>query len=267
MDLKLRAPDSDQHSLLLPEAASRLYEPYTGTLTSGNGNEYQIKGNVADLLQKKYAYSLAQKSNHFGFTASVYEDLWRTQSLSLLTGESFPIEAEKDLLTDWLHPVDNGIYLDVGCSTALYARMIKKRAPGAVVAAIDISQPMLRQARKKAADESSDLFLIRADAREAPFFAGTIDGLAMGGTLNELTDELKVLYECRRIVKKGGIFFMMHLLKSDSVAGRLLQGPAGLGGIQFWTLDDSNALFERAGFRIENQFTKGIVCFTKLIAV
>lgn len=267
MDLKLRAPDSDQHSILLPEAASKLSEPYSGTLTSGNGKEYVIKSNIADLFTKKHAYSLAQQSNHFGITASVYEDLWRNQSLSILTGESFPIEKEKELLTDWLEPKPGGLYLDVGCSTALYGRTVKKFCADSSVAAIDFSRPMLSEARKKAAKESAELFLIRADAREMPFFAGTFDGLMMGGTLNELTDELKVLYECRRVIKKDGLFFMMHLLKAGSIAGKLLQGPAGFGGLQFWTIDESNALFERAGFNVEDQFSKGIVCFTKLKAI
>jgi len=267
MDLKLRAPDSDQHSIILPEAASNLSESYSGTITSGNGKEYVIKGNIADLLQKKYTYSLAQQSNHMGLTASVYEDLWRNKSLSILTGESFPIEKEKELLTDWMEPKAGGLYLDVGCSTALYARSVKQACPEANVVAIDISKPMLAEARKKGINELANLFLIRADAREMPFFAGTFDGLMMGGTLNELTDELKVLYECRRVIKKDGLFFMMHLLKAGSIAGKLLQGPAGFGGLQFWTIDKSNTLFERAGFKVEDQFSKGIVCFTKLKAV
>ncbi|CAN5370315.1 hypothetical protein BH23BAC3_BH23BAC3_24670 [soil metagenome] len=266
MDLKLRAPDSDQHSLLLPEAASKLADSYSGTLSSGNGNEYSIKGNIADLLQKKFDYSLAQRSNNFGLTAAVYEDLWRNSSLSLLIGESFPIEMEKELLVDWLQPEEGKLYLDVGCSTALYARSIKKSCEGSVTVAIDISRPMLAEARKKGMGDSVDMFLIRSDAREMPFFAGTFDGLMMGGTLNELTDELKVLYECRRVIKKGGTFFMMHLLKSKSIAGRILQTPAGFGGLQFWSIDESNILFERAGFSVDDQFNKGIVCFTRLIA-
>jgi len=59
---------------------------------------------------------------------------------------------------------------------------------------------------------------------------------------------------------------MMHLLKSKTIAGRLLQGPAGLGGLQFWTVGESNKMFERAGFTVGEQQNKGIVCFTKLIA-
>lgn len=267
MDLKLRAPDSDQHSILLPEKVSHLSSRYTGTLSSGKGREYKIERNIADLMSDGHNYSIANYSNHLGVTAAVYEDVWRNKSLSILTGESFPIEKEKELLVDWLDPQPDKLYLDVGCSTALYARCIKQAQKKSEVVAIDISQAMLKEARKKAAKENVDLFLIRADARKMPFYAGMFDGLMMGGTLNELADELKVLYECRRVIKKGGAFFMMHLLKADSIAGKLLQGPASWGGVKFWTKKESNQLFERAGFKVDEQFNNGIVCFTKLIAV
>ena len=267
MDLKLRAPDSDQYSIVLPGQVSNLSSRYTGTLSSGNGREYKIERNIADLMSKGHNYSIANWSNHLGLTAAVYEDVWRNKSLSILTGESFPIEKEKDLLIEWLAPAADKLYLDVGCSTALYARTIKQAEKKSEVVAIDISKAMLLEARKKASNEQTDLFLIRADARAMPFYAGMFDGLMMGGTLNELTDELKVLYECRRVTKKGGTFFMMHLLKADSIAGKLLQGPAGWGGVKFWTLNESNQLFERAGFKVADQFNVGIVCFSKLIAV
>lgn len=71
----------------------------------------------------------------------------------------------------------------------------------------------------------------------------------MGGTLNELSDPTKVLYEANRVLKKEGSFFVMHLIKSDAWYGRLLQDSMGLGGIKFWTKDESNDLFKQAGFR------------------
>jgi hypothetical protein len=57
---------------------------------------------------------------------------------------------------------------------------------------------------------------------------------------------------------------MMHLIKSDAWYGRLLQESAAIGGINFWSVDESNKLFGQAGFEVEDQLVKGIVCFTKL---
>lgn len=266
MTIELRSPVFDNATIVLPGEASDLQKPYSGTICSEKGDEYTIENNITDLIKEEKSYTLAQSSNHWGFTASLYEDLWRNRSLSILTGEPFPIDKEKELLVKWAAPKPDDLILDVGCSTALYGRALKKSSPESEVVAIDFSKAMLNEARIKAEADETDLYLIRADAREMPFFARTFDSVVMGGTLNELSDELKVLFECRRVLKRGGTLFMMHLIKSGTWYGRILQESAQIGGIQFWTIDESNELFERAGFTVTEQFSKGIVCFTKLVA-
>lgn len=267
MKLELRSPLYDQEVIRLPSEVAVLSKPFNGTVCSRKDDEYKIRNNIVDLLPSEQQYSWAQSTNQWGFAASVYEDLWRKRSLSLLTGEEFPIDKENELLIRWLDPRPGSLCLDVGCSTALYARALKKAVPESHQIAIDFSMAMLEEARLKAEAAETDLFLIRADAREMPFFAKTFDALAMGGTLNELTDELKVLFECRRVLKENGVMFMMHLIKSDHWAGRLLQESAEWSGLRFWTVDESNAMFRRAGFAVDDQFTKGIVCFSRLLPV
>lgn len=266
MIFQVRSPLFDSESIDIPEETSNLSKPFNGTISSGKGDEYLIRNNILDLITKQKDFTLAQSTNHWTLTASLYEDLWRKRSLSLLTGEPFPIEKEKELLIEWVNPKPGGVYLDVGCSTALYARALKKAAPDSRVVALDFSKQMLTEARLKAEADQTDLFLIKADARDMPFFGKTFDGIVIGGTLNELSDELKVLFECKRILKEGGVMFVMHLIKSEYWYARLMQNSAEWGGLQFWTVKESNELFERADFKIEDQFTKGIVCFTKLSA-
>lgn len=249
----------------MPEELSILSKTFNGTVCSKKGDEYVIRNNIVDLLTKEKSYTLAQSTNHWKLTASVYEDIWRVRSLSLLTGEPFPVDKEKELLKKWMNPKPGKRYLDVGCSTALYARSIKKDEPASEVVAIDFSIAMLEEARIKAEADETDILLIRTDAREMPFFADTFDGILMGGTLNELSNEQKVLYECHRILKKEGVLFMMHLILSDTWYGRVLQSSAEWSGIKFWTIQQSNELFQKSGFRIVDQFAKGIVCFTKLL--
>jgi len=267
MTIQVRSPLHDQESIEIPAAVANLSKPFNGSVSSGKGDEYSIKNNIIDLINVEKSYTLAQSTNHWKITASVYEDLWRKRSLTLLTGEDFPIEKEKELLLEWVKPRAGGVYMDVGCSTALYSRLLKKAEPKSVQVAIDFSKAMLLEARLKAEADETDIYFIRADAREMPFFANTFDGVVMGGTLNELTDELKVLFECHRVLKENGNMFMMHLIKADHWAGRLLQESAEWGGIKFWTVDESNELFARAGFEAEEQITKGIVCFSKLKSI
>lgn len=266
MVLEFRSPKYEQASVVIPPEAALLSKPFNGTVCSNKGDEYDIKNNVIDFLgEEPQSMSWAESSNHWSVTAALYEDIWRKRSLSILAGEAFPIEKERELLVDWLDPHPSKLYLDIGCSTALYARLVNKAQPEAEVVALDFSLQMLREARLKAEADQTDLYLLRADARKLPFYGGTFDGLMMGGTLNELTDPLKVLYEARRVIKKDGTFFMMHLVKSDAWYLRLLQESAGYSGLKFWTVKESNQLFERAGFSVIDQLSKGIVCFTKLI--
>ncbi|GAB5410704.1 MAG: methyltransferase domain-containing protein [Balneolaceae bacterium] len=266
MNLELRSPVDERATIHVPENIAELDTPFNGSVCSQEGDEYKVKNNIIDLLGKEPAFSsIAQSTNHFKLTASIYEDIWRKRSLSLLSGEDFPIEKEHELLIEWTAPKPDGLYLDLGCSTALYGRALKAAQKNANVVGLDFSSQMLQEARIKAEADETDLFLVRADGKELPFFSKTFDGIVMGGTLNELSEELKVLYEARRVIKEDGVFFMMHLIKSDAWYGRLLQESVSLGGISFWTIEESNKLFGQAGFKVAEQITRGIVCFTKLV--
>lgn len=265
MNLELRSPEDERSGISVPDEVANLAMPFNGTISSKEGHEYQVKNNIIDLLGKEPPFtSIAQSTNHWKLTAAIYEDIWRKRSLSLLSGEEFPIEKEHDLLIDWTAPFAGGNYLDLGCSTALYGRALKAAQKNAHIVALDFSFQMLEEARLKAEADQTDMMFLRADGRELPFFSKTFDGVVMGGTLNELTDVMKVLYEARRVLKKEGVLFMMHLIKSDAWYGRLLQESVAIGGIHFWTVDESNKLFNQAGFKVEEQLVKGIVCFTKL---
>lgn len=267
MKLELRSPIDERAGIHIPDEAARLSKPFNGTVGSKEGDEYQVKNNIIDLLGQEPEFtSIAQSTNHWKITAAIYEDIWRKRSLSLLSGEEFPIEKEHELLIEWAAPKEDGWYLDLGCSTALYARALKAAQKKANIVALDFSSQMLEEARLKAEADETDMYFLRADGRELPFFSKTFDGIVMGGTLNELTEEIKVLYEAKRVLKDDGVFFMMHLIKSDAWYGRLLQDSIGIGGIKFWTVEESNKLFNQAGFQIEEQLVKGIVCFTKLRA-
>ncbi|MEO1022633.1 MAG: class I SAM-dependent methyltransferase [Bacteroidota bacterium] len=266
MQLELRSPHNERLAIPIPEAVSELSTPFNGSFCSTDGDEYPVKNNVIDVLGKEPAFtSIAQSTNHWKLTAAIYEDIWRKRSLSLLSGEDFPIEKEHELLIEWTAPKDGALYLDLGASTALYARALKASNKKAHIVALDFSSQMLNEARMKAEADETDMFLLRADGRHLPFFSQTFDGIVMGGTLNELTDASKVLHESRRVLKENGVFFMMHLIKSDVWYGRLLQESVGIGGIKFWTIKESNELFNSCGFRVDKQITRGIVCFTRLI--
>jgi ubiquinone/menaquinone biosynthesis C-methylase UbiE len=263
--LKLKSPGNEQFPMIVPAEASRLDKSFNGSICSANGDEFEVEANIINVLGNgPKDISMAQSTNHWRITAEAYESLWRKRSVGFFSGEDFTLQDEAALLGDWLKPCSGEIFLDLGCSTAFYARSIKESWPDASVVALDFSRPMLEKAREEAVKEGRDMYLVRADARNLPFYAGTFDGIASGGTLNELTDPIKVLYECRRVIKNNGRFFIMYLLKAESWYGRLLQQGSGIGGIQYWTEDESAEMFRRVGFNITALETRGIVCFALL---
>jgi len=263
--LKFRSPKYEEASINIPAEVARLQHSFNGIVCSKKGDEYSIENNIIDFLgEEPPRMTFAQTTNQWQLSALLYERIWRNRSLSIISGQSFPVEKEKALLNNWMAPEAGKTYLDIGCSTALYARALKREEADCNVIALDFSKPMLEEARKKAKAEQADLYILRTDARFMPFFGATFDGLMLGGTLNELADPLKVLYECKRVIKPGGTLFIMHLLQAGSLLPKLFQYSTGYSGLTFPSSIESNKLFERAGFSIADQYRIDIVCFTKL---
>ncbi len=265
MSLELRAPHNERFSLELPAETAQLGTPFNGSICAEDGRPFFIEHNIVRLVENKRSFdTLAQLSNHISVTAQLYEALWRSHSISLLSGEDFSLNEEKKLLLDWTRPISGETILDVGCSTALYARYLQDFEPDTQTVALDLSFPMLQKAREKAVTEKINLFLIQADARQIPFFNDTFDIVAMGGTLNEVSNTAQVLTEIRRVLRSNGRFFIMYLLKSARWLGRVTQESSSLAGLHFWTYKESKRLFEGAGFTINRIETKGIVAFALL---
>lgn len=260
----LRSHDGTK-KIPIPAEAKVLGKSYNAVFSQADGSEIRVKDNVIDTLaDRNVRKTLAQSTNFIPLTASVYEDTWRVKSIGFLSGAEFTIEDETKRLVEWLDPKSGEWVMDVGCSSAVYARAIAKAAPDANVVAVDMSPAMLKEARQRAMGDALEMYLVRADASDMPYFNASFDKLAMGGTLNELLDPAKVLYECRRILKNEGKFFVMYLLKAESFAGRLAQKSAELGGISFWSKSEAEGLFNRCGFQIERRESLGIVDFVVL---
>ena len=265
MAIEIRTPHNERLSLEIPTEVADLSTPFNGSVCAEDGELYSIDQNIVRLLKQSRNFdTIAQFSNHIPLTAEIYEDLWRRRSIGLLSGEDFSLEQEQRLLNQWMAPKGGELLLDVGCSTAFYARSLQDYEPGASTVAIDSSLPMLEKARSKALNEEIDLYLLHADARQLPFYGEYFDGIAMGGTLNELSTPHQVLSEIRRVLKPGGRFFIMYLLESAHWVGKIAQQSSRLGGLQFWSEREAKQLFTGCGFTLKEYETKGIVAFALL---
>jgi SAM-dependent methyltransferase len=167
-------------------------------------------------------------SNLLPMTALLY-DAWRERSLALLTRESFDLKREFALMLEWLGVRPGERFLDVGTSTGNYARAVNER--GAVVTAIDISEPMLERARKQSSGLAIDFERVNVEAM--PYSDASFDGVVVGASLNEFHDTRRALAEMTRVLKPEGRLFMMYLRESDTAFGKAFQLLFKLGGIRF----------------------------------
>ncbi len=218
-----------------------------------------VEGILDTIEASPVAVNPAQLTNYAPLAAWGYERLWRWQALSLMSGRRFPLAEELRLVCGLLAPERGGLALDVACSTGLYARGIARVAPDAVVAAVDHSVAMLREARRRARSAGLAISFVRATAQALPFGSGAAACYGMGGSLNEIGDIDQMLREARRVLQDDGRFVSMNLLQAGSGWGRLLQRLLGGGGIEFPEQAALNRRFAVAGLEPVAQWRWRIV--------
>jgi SAM-dependent methyltransferase len=270
----LRAPGAPNGApLSLTETRTqRRGEIVTGTACAADGGCYPIRDGILDLLPESLALSAAQRSNFVWPTTAFYEQVWRVRSLSLLSGEPFPVNREIGIINRWLRPERGGVFIDVGTSHGLYARNIAHRlrqsgAPGTIIA-LDIALPMLQRARALVMQKGyTTIDLVRARGQAIPVADGSVDGVVNGGTFNEMGEQARALAEVRRVLKLGGCFVCMSLLAGTTRAGRAMQRALHRSsGLLFPTVAEANALYHDAGLTITDQERYGLALFTRAVA-
>lgn len=263
--LILKGKGDERHSFCIPAEARNLSSDFNGDVSAPDGDYIEIANNIIRYLKGvPKNITMAQRSNFLPPTAAFYEDSWRRRSIGFLSGERFSFEDEKQLLLSWTGPFNKGLVLDLGTSTGFYARALAAAEKSAEVVAIDISEAMLEEARKRSVAQGVSLYLLKADVCELPFYGNSAGLIVCGGSLNEFSNPEKALYEAKRVLRPDGRLFMMHLLRADTFTGKMAQKASEAGGISFWTEHETELLFGRAGFEIERRLKLGIVMFSLL---
>ena len=233
------------------------------TLHPATGKTYPIKNGYLDLLGRRTgADNVANLTNFLPGAGLAYEPLWRSRSLTLLTGESFPSERELAMIFALARVECGGSYLDLGCSAGLYVRSLAAQlGDRGEAVGIDISPSMLREAARRAKRSGGRPSLARADAEDLPFADGSFAGAVCGGSLNEFGDPARALRETRRVLASGGRVAIMGLLKAATPRGRLLQRFLSTGGLRFFEPAELSSLLDHAGFDPDPLETYGVVFF------
>ena len=95
--------------------------------------------------------------------------------------------------------------LDVGSGTGDLTRPLADLVgPGGRVVGIDYSQTMVEEARRRAAEEGSQVEFIQGDVRSLPFQASEFDAVQVRLVFQHLRDPRPALAEVVRVLKPGG---------------------------------------------------------------
>jgi demethylmenaquinone methyltransferase/2-methoxy-6-polyprenyl-1,4-benzoquinol methylase len=89
--------------------------------------------------------------------------------------------------------------LDLACGTGDFSELVLRAMPGARIVAADLTEPMLREARRRGLQE-----IVCGDAAALPFPDGFFDGVFVGYGLRNFPDLTSVLREIRRVTRPGG---------------------------------------------------------------
>ena len=100
--------------------------------------------------------------------------------------------------------------LDAGCGTARGTARLKKRWRGAEVIALDVSLPMLREARRNAGWRKA-FQRVAADARALPFPDRSMDVVYSNLCMQWCDEPRSFLAELRRVLKPGGLLVASSL--------------------------------------------------------
>ena len=227
------------------------------------GKAYRIRSGYLDLLGPGVGdVNVANLTNYLPGAGRLYEPMWRTRSLTLLTGDRFPNEREVEKIGDLAAVERGGLFLDLGCSAGLYTRLLQTRlGPAGHLVGVDLSPSMLQEAVRRSTRITPRPSYVRADAVRLPFADVTFSGAVCGGTLNELKDPTRVLRETRRVLRPGARLAIMGILAATTPNGRRLQSFLSTGGIQFFRPEQVESLLNHSGLVPDPVETYGSVFF------
>ena len=139
-------------------------------------------------------------------------------------------------------------WLDLGCGTGFFTRVLAQRFPQACGSALDIAEGMLRHAREQGGAQ----FYIGGDAECLPLPANSQQLIFSSLAVQWCEDFAAVLSEAKRVLEPGGVFVFSSLcvgtLKELRDSWQQVDGLVHVN--RFRQLEDYQALCGASGFSV-----------------
>lgn len=220
---------------------------------------YPVAEGILEMMDDEAAQVITpfQRIMQTRLVVGVYERFWRRLGYYLASSRPFDHEIAAILR---LQAGSGGArVLDLACGTGVFARPLA-RALGGVVVGLDLSRPMLRQARLLAEREDvRNIVLIRGSAFRIPFVAETFAGVNCCGALHLFDRPEPALAEIARVLARTGRFSLQTTIRPRRSAGLayVLERFIRFG---FFEEDELRELLRRHGFKIVDGERHRISC-------
>jgi SAM-dependent methyltransferase len=144
-------------------------------------------------------------------------------------------EAERNAprILEWLGLRAGHRLLDVACGAGRYARAFARR--GLAVTAVDLSEDLLAEARRRSPLLPGMPTYLRWDARALPFdrqFEGAVSLFTSIGYFEDPADDVKILRGAARALVVGGRFLLDYLNASEVRAQLVAESESVEGGLR-----------------------------------
>jgi SAM-dependent methyltransferase len=184
--------------------ATDLRRHSTGIACPPCGKSYPLHEGILDLSNARSSEVITpfQRIMQTPLVVSIYERFWRRLGYLIASSRSFERELQTVLKLQRGGETDR--VLDLACGTGVFTRPLARQTRGVVVG-LDLSKPMLLQARRLLdRDGVHNVVLIRGTAYQLPFIASAFSCVNCCGALHLFDQPDAALKEIRRVLAPSG---------------------------------------------------------------
>lgn len=198
------------------------------------------------------------------FVPMVYERWWRPALGRAVKGVTGPGMSEEVRIARLLLGLSAGHkVLDVACGPGNFTRSFGRTVGDAGLAVgIDASPSMLeRGARDLLRDRATNVALIRGDATDLPFVAGSFDAVCCFAALHLFSDPFAALDDMKRVLAPGGRIAVMTSVRRQVQPAPLKPVIERASGMRVFEHEEIVAKLQSIGFTEIHQRVSGLVQF------
>lgn len=190
-----------------------------GLACKGCNARYPMRAGILDMLSSETREVITpfQRLMQAPPIVSIYEKIWRRIGYYIASSRSFGKEMNTVLRLADNRSKDR--VLDLACGPGVFTRPLARRTEGIVIG-LDLSWPMLRQARTQMKKEGiHNIVFVRASAFSLPFIDNAIQYVNCCGALHLFDRPEAALKEVARVLDSGGFFSVQTTIRPERSGG------------------------------------------------